>query len=81
MKVNEKQYTIYYTKMDQPDLRDYKNLFSSSYLSIEKFFDQSIAKPFDIFIHPNRKSLDSSWQVQWNLPDFKSECWMVASGV
>jgi hypothetical protein len=38
-------------------------------------------RSFDIYIHPNRNSLDSSWRISWNMPEFKSECWMVASGV
>jgi hypothetical protein len=25
--------------------------------------------------------LDKQWQKDWNMPDFKSACWMVASGV
>jgi hypothetical protein len=32
-------------------------------------------------VHLNRHSLDSAWQKDWNMPTFKSECWMVASGV
>jgi hypothetical protein len=30
---------------------------------------------------PSRQSLDSAWQTDWKMPEFKSECWMVASGV
>ena len=48
--------------------------------SVKTFFNSSYKKQFDIYIHPNRHSLDSTWKKDWNMPDFKSECWMVASG-
>jgi len=49
--------------------------------SVKHFFGSPYIKAFNIFIHPNRSSLDSAWQKDWNMPDFKSECWMVASGI
>ncbi|MGH2646923.1 MAG: hypothetical protein ACRDE8_05115, partial [Ginsengibacter sp.] len=54
---------------------------SSGILTVEKFFNAPFKKRFDVFIHPDRKSLDSTWSKDWNEPGFKSECWMVASGV
>lgn len=81
LKINGKEFTIYYTEPDRSSMSEYESLIRASYQDIERFFNQPIPKPFEIFIHPNRRSLDSSWQVQWNLPEFKSECWMVASGV
>src|SRR6187551_2042138 len=46
-----------------------------------QFFKSPFKNRFQLFIHPNRQSLDSSWQKDWNMPAFKSECWMVASGI
>ncbi|HEY0751776.1 MAG TPA: hypothetical protein VGD26_11510, partial [Chitinophagaceae bacterium] len=44
-------------------------------------FSQDYAASFTVYSHPHRSSLDSTWQKDWNMPGFKSECWMVASGV
>ena len=49
--------------------------------SVQDFFDATYKKSFNVYVHPSRTSLDSQWQKDWNMPDFKSECWMVASGV
>ncbi len=45
------------------------------------FFSAPYEHSFDVYVHPTRRSLDSTWRVDWKMPDFKSECWMVASGV
>jgi len=49
--------------------------------SVESFFGEEYRNSFTIALHPNRASLDSTWRKDWNMPTFKSECWMVASGV
>jgi hypothetical protein len=48
---------------------------------VKSFFDEEYKNSFTIALHPNRASLDSTWRKDWNMPSFKSECWMVASGV
>ena len=48
---------------------------------VTSFFGHRFAKKFQVFLFPNRASLDKQWQTDWGLPDFKAECWMVASGV
>jgi hypothetical protein len=45
------------------------------------FFHSLFKKNFNVFVHPDRQSLDSTWSKDWQMPEFKSECWMVASGV
>lgn len=62
-------------------MKDYNQLVEYGIKSVKSFFNATYNKEFNIFIHPNRHSLDSSWQQDWNMPEFKSECWMVASGV
>ncbi|WP_264566137.1 hypothetical protein [Flavobacterium sp. N3904] len=74
-------YTIFYTSNDIQNKKEYNKLVESGIISVKKFFNSSYSKKFNVYIHPNRKSLDSTWQKDWNMPDFKSECWMVASGV
>lgn len=45
------------------------------------FFDQDFKSEFEVFLFSNRDSLDKQWQKDWNMPGFKSQCWMVASGI
>lgn len=76
-----KGYNLLYTATDKKNKEEYVLLVENGLLSVKNFFNSSYNKQFDVYIHPNRHSLDSSWQKDWNMPDFKSECWMVASGV
>ena len=48
---------------------------------VEKFFSLEYVHEFTVAVYKNRASLDRAWQIEWNKPDFKSECWMVASGI
>ena len=79
--VDNKNYTLFYTDQDADNLDEYSNFLFSGIAKAKSFFGTAYKSKFDIYIHPNRKSLDSTWQKDWNLPTFKSECWMVASGV
>lgn len=74
-------YSLRYNSIDTNDLRAYENLIDNGITEVQDFFDSPFINKFDIAIHPSRQSLDSTWQNNWNLPTFKSECWMVASGV
>lgn len=77
----QKNYTLFYTSNDVQNKKEYKKLIENGITSVKAFFKSSYNKKFSVYIHPNRNSLDSTWQKDWNMPDFKSECWMVASGV
>jgi len=74
-------YALYYTKFDEKNTNEYSKFIDNGITSVKDFFDASYKKSFDVYIHPNRVSLDSQWRRDWNMPGFKSECWMVASGV
>lgn len=76
-----KNYTIYYTSADKPSIKAYRSLLSKGIGDVQAFFDTDFQKKFDVYVHPGRTSLDSTWAKDWNSPGFKSECWMVASGV
>ena len=78
---NEKAYRIFYRDADREFIRDYNRIFKKGIKDVEGFFSASFRKTFSIYVHPSRASLDSTWQKDWNLPEFKSECWMVASGI
>lgn len=74
-------YTVFYTPEDKNNLEEYLVYFENGKKSVASFFQNSYSNTFSIYIHPNRASLDSTWQKDWNMPDFKSQCWMVASGI
>jgi hypothetical protein len=73
-------YDLSYKSKDSIDIKRYNQLFEIGILKVRDFFNAPFTKKFTIVIHPNRLSLDSTWQTDWKLPTFKSECWMVASG-
>ncbi len=75
------RYTLFYTESDRKHKEDYVTILNSSIQLVQNFFDDSFKKDFQVYVHPNRQSLDKQWQHDWNMPEFKSECWMVASGM
>jgi len=74
-------YNLVFTSADKDQTKDYNKLVEEGIKAARSFFESNYKNPFDIYIHPNRRSLDSTWQNDWKMPEFKSECWMVASGV
>ncbi len=74
-------FNLFYTAIDSGNITEYNQLVDKGIQSTKSFFGGNYKTQFDILIHPNRHSLDSTWQQDWKMPDFKSECWMVASGV
>src|SRR5215468_7968056 len=77
----DKLFTFYYTSADKNNADEYEQLVAEGIKFTETFFNASYKSKFDVYVYPNRKSLDSAWRKDWNIPDLKSECWMVASGV
>ena len=74
-------YSLFYTTPDKKNIEEYSAYFENGKRTVEEFFQAPFNTGFDIYIHPNRVSLDSSWQKDWGMPEFRSQCWMVASGV
>lgn len=74
------QYKLYYKDADKFILNDVGTLIQRGMQQTRDFFHSGFRHVFAVYIHPARRSLDSTWQMNWSLPDFKSECWMVASG-
>jgi hypothetical protein len=79
--INGKSFTFYFTKNDESESDEYKGLVETGIDSIISFFKEPYRNKFDVYVYPDRNSLDSAWRKNWNMPDLKSECWMVASGV
>lgn len=77
----QKGYSLWYTASDEKNIVEYKDFIEAGKKTVEEFFQGPYDNDFSIYIHPSRISLDSTWQKDWNMPGFKSQCWMVASGV
>jgi len=75
-----KKYTLYYTSADSAHSKEYIKIIDDGIKDVEQFFEYSYRNKFDVYVHPDRSSLDSAGQKDWNMPTFKSQCWMVASG-
>jgi hypothetical protein len=75
------EYKLNFTEKDKENIKEYVLLFDNGIKLPAIFFDDSFKEKFDIFVHPNRQSIDSQWASDWKITGFKSECWMVASGI
>ena len=75
-----KSFALRYTEADTCNLKEYLKILNNGCQSVDNFFKESFKNKFTVFIHPNRYSLDTTWEKDWNMPNYKSECWMVASG-
>lgn len=76
-----KNFDLYFTQSDSSEVSKYLAYFDNAYQSIEDYFGQKFLTKFEVYIHPNRNSLDLEWSANWDMPGFKSQCWMVGSGV
>ncbi len=79
-KIKGDGYTLYFDKGDgsQPNVQNYLN---SGIKGISAFFNKEFKKEIDVHLFHTRKKLDAQWQKDWGMPGFKSECWMVGSGI
>lgn len=70
-----------YQLLPPADAAPYASYFSKAKRQVEAFWGNPFPRSFNIVVHENRAKLDSCWQRDWKMPEFHSECWMVASGV
>ena len=75
----QRDYILLFTKIDRKNKKIYAKLVDNGIRFTNSFFSHPFTSKFEVFIHPDRNSLDSTWRKDWNMPDFRSECWMVAS--
>lgn len=80
-KLSGNRYTVYYTATDQDEVKKLSVYLQSGIDHITRFFDRQFQDTFNVYIFPDRSSLDKQWQKDWSDPTFKSQCWMIASGV
>jgi hypothetical protein len=81
LKTKHKGIVIYYQKQDVHQIKHYKKMLIRGHKQVKDFFADPYPASYNVYVHPDRMSLDSAWQKDWAMPTFKSECWMVASGV
>jgi len=79
--LTKKEYSIHYTAADKNRLEYLDSCLRSGHDYITGFFQHSFLNQYEVYIFPNRASLDKQWQKDWNDSSFHSECWMIASGV
>jgi len=75
-----KGYQLFYQETDKENIAEYASIIDEAIGEVESFSSDVFRQRFNVYVHPNRASLDLQWQKDWGMPDFKSECWMVASG-
>lgn len=78
---NRKGYSLLFTSKDADNKQAYLNFTDQGIEQVKSFFGKPFSYNFSIIVHPSRASLDSTWKANWHEPYFRSECWMVASGV
>ncbi len=76
-----KGYKLYYQGDDESEKKRYVQYMDDGIRSVKFFSKDNFSKEFDVYVHPDRKALDTQWQNDWKMPDLRSECWMVASGI
>ena len=74
-------YKVHYDPVDSEEARRIDSWLKEGHENIIDFFRLDYKQPFDVYLFSDRDSLDKQWQKDWNMPAFKSQCWMVASGV
>ena len=80
-KVSNQNYNLYYKTVDSNKVNVLETYLENGIKIVQKYFDKSFEKKFDVYVFPSRQELDLQWAKDWNISGFKSECWMVASGV
>lgn len=74
-------YRLHYQTIDKSQADKIAKWLDQGQSGVTGFFKSDFKKEFDVYIFPERDSLDAQWQKDWNMPEFKSQCWMVASGI
>lgn len=74
-------YKLYYKSPDNESFHEYVKLIDQADKQVRAFFKSDFKKEFSVYVHPDRASLDMQLSNDWGMPEFKTECWMVASGI
>ena len=74
-------YVLHYTENNSGLVDELASYIDKGIETIEKYFGEPFVKKFHVYVFPSRQSLEKQWSKDWGIQNFKSECWMVASGV
>ena len=72
---------IEFTPADSGIAAELVGTLDSGRSAVEAFFGGRYRTAFTVRIYPSRAALTAHWARAWGVPDLKTECWMVASGV
>jgi hypothetical protein len=81
VKRQNSSFTLYYTSVDSTLVYTMEKELGIGTKTVTDFFHSSFKEKYEVYIFPNRNELDRQWSKDWAGPNFKSQCWMVASGV
>ena len=73
-------YSIYTSKNDPAILQIHPYL-DQGIDFVTQFLRVKFKKKVNVYLFPDRDLMDQQWQQAWGYPGFKSECWMVGSGL
>ena len=79
--IQGKFYRLHYDPVDKTEAEKIARWLDQGHTELITFFSIDFKSEFDVYIFSIRDSLDAQWQKDWNMPGFKSQCWMVASGI
>ncbi len=71
-------FTLHYPAQDESNFPEYFKLLNNGCEVVEGFFRETFKNTFNVFIYPNRISLDKALGKERKTPGFKSQCKMVA---
>src|SRR5262245_33132395 len=69
-----------YTEADAAVASEIGTYVHEGEVTATSFLGLEYNRPFLVTIHPTRESLDVQWRAGFSLPNFVSECWMIAGG-
>ncbi|MBK7130950.1 MAG: hypothetical protein IPM74_18370 [Crocinitomicaceae bacterium] len=73
-------FDLHYASIESPYSNVMELWIVRSISKIESFFSKKFLEKFDVFIYSERDSLDKVLALNYNIPNFRSECWLVAIG-
>ena len=74
-------YTLHYDPVDAKQSAQIVRWLEEGKELVNSFFGRDYKSQFGVYLFSERDSLGKQWQKDWNMPKFKSRCWMVASGI
>ena len=72
-------YRLFHQEADSGELSSFRYQIRLGVKHVIEFMSRDYNSSIEIYLHPNRLSLDQTWQQDWSYPGLKSECWMVSA--